>query len=128
MASSVPDADLLLRISKQIFTEFDCRQLAVHLQLESSDSIVDAALVKTKDPNAIAFEVLKKWSHKLGVTGRTLYNALNTDPFGHLARMFEKELLPKGRTRHHYFMMTSIPLVYVETMRYPHKHWIGSQL
>lgn len=94
MADSLPTANLLRRISNDIFKSYDCTQLAILVDV--GDDIVDALKVETTNVHEIAFGVFKKWSRKKGASGRTLYNALNNDPFEHLARKFKEDLLQAG--------------------------------
>ena len=85
---------LLRQLSNDVYKNYDCTQLAI--LLEVNDDMVSALGEETKDVHEIAFRVLKKWSAEEGADGLTLYNALNNEPFKHLARKYKPELLQTG--------------------------------
>ena len=94
-ADSLPKEKLLRRVSNDISKIYDCTQLAVLLDIDS-DKVVALQEEGTRDPHAITFSLLKQWSRQEGANGRALYDALNTDPFEHLARKYKEELLQTG--------------------------------
>lgn len=91
MADSISDMELLRRLSKDINTIFDCTQLAIRLDLD--DNIVTREEQQTRNPNAIAFAVLKEWKKSVNANRRHLHNALHCDTFCHLARKYQQHLL-----------------------------------
>ena len=97
MSQSLPKRELLLDLSNEIVRLHDCTQLAIRLKVD--DDEVVALKETTRDPNEIAFQVLKKWSLKESANGRILYEALSKKPFEHLARKYKDDLLPTGMLR-----------------------------
>ena len=96
------DDIVILGISKEFNTTFNCEQLSVILE-QGNELVTNLRESGKTDTNAIAYEILKRWNKEVTSTGPRLYAALRkVSEFKFIADMFENDLLPQpGKcTRH----------------------------
>ena len=81
-------------IADRVHTLYDCERLAIQLWLP--DDFVTGILQETRNPHAVAYEVLKEWSKGDFATGKALHSALSVRAFQDIGRDFKTRLETQG--------------------------------